>query len=139
MNKKKKKFCRVPHYLRKSAAEMIVAMLQSNPESRPTISQLMEFEFLSATTVPKFLPSSCLTMAPRLGPNETLDAEGMRKPLSEVNTIRVDTRLESTFLKNNLHDAITASAQVCRQNEDYRTDIENLYKQLTDLINSKVI
>lgn len=130
---------RVPSYLRKSAAAMVISMLQSDPDKRPTIGELMHFEFLSSSPVPMFLPSSCLTMAPRLELNENMDHENPhRKPLTELNGIKDDTRLESTFLKNNLHDAITASAQVCRQNEDYRSDIESLYQQLTNLINAKV-
>lgn len=129
---------KVPSYLRKSAAEMVIAMLQSNPDKRPTINDLLRFEFINSAPVPMFLPSSCLTMAPRLGIDEVPEsADGIhRKPLSEMNGVN-DTRLESTFLKNNLHDAITASAQVCRHNEDYRGDIENLYQQLTNLINAK--
>lgn len=129
---------RVPSYLRKPAADMVIAMLQPNPESRPTIGQLLNFEFLKATQVPVFLPSSCLTMAPRIGINDTIEDPTQRKPLAEYNGLRDDTRLESTFLKNNLHDAITASAQVCRHNEDYRSDIESLHQQLTKLINDKV-
>ncbi|XP_068143308.1 LOW QUALITY PROTEIN: serine/threonine-protein kinase polo [Drosophila tropicalis] len=128
---------RVPNYLRKPAASMVIAMLQPNPESRPVIGDLLNFEFLKATPVPTFLPSSCLTMAPRLGANDTIEDPNHRKPLGEMNGQRDDTRLESTFLKNNLHDAITASAQVCRHSEDYRSDIESLHQQLTTLINNK--
>ncbi|XP_016972949.1 serine/threonine-protein kinase polo [Drosophila rhopaloa] len=129
---------RVPSYLRKPAADMVIAMLQPNPESRPAIGQLLNFEFLKGSKVPMFLPSSCLTMAPRIGSNDTIEDSGHRKPLSEMNGIRPDdTRLESTFLKANLHDAITASAQVCRHSEDYRSDIESLHQQLTNLINGK--
>lgn len=129
---------RVPSYLRKSAADMVIAMLQSNPENRPTIGDLLHFEFLSSSPVPTFLPSSCLTMAPRLELNETVDHEAAhRKPLTELNGLKDDTRLESTFLKNNLHDAITASAQACRHNEDYRSDIQSLQQQITNLLNAK--
>lgn len=49
-----------------------------------------------------------------------------------------DTRLESTFLKNNLHDAITASGQMSRHNDEYKADIANLHGQISDLINAKV-
>lgn len=130
---------RVPSYLRKSAADMVIAMLQSNPENRPTISDLLQFEFLTCSPVPTFLPSSCLTMAPRLEMSESVDHDIMqRKPLSELNGLRDDTRLESTFLKNNLHDAITASAQACRHGEDYRSDIQSLQQQITNLLNAKV-
>lgn len=130
----------MPAYLRKPAADMVVAMLQSNPESRPTISALLRFEFLSGSAVPMFLPSSCLTMAPRLGPNETMEHEAIhRKPLYEMNGMKDDTRLESTFLKNHLHDAITAQAQVVRHCGDYRSDIEILHEKLTQLIKAKVV
>lgn len=130
---------RVPNFMRKSAASMVIAMLQSNPDKRPTIRQLFDFEFIKASPVPTSLPSSCLTMAPRLGLNETMEAENdiRRKPLIETNGMRDDTRLESTFLKNNLHDAITASAQIGNLNEDYRADVQSLHDQLTTLINSK--
>lgn len=130
---------RVPNFMRKSAATMVIAMLQSNPDKRPTIRQLLDFEFIKASPVPSSLPSSCLTMAPRLGLNETMEAETefRRKPLIETNGMRDDTRFESTFLKNNLHDAITASAQIGNLNEDYRADVQSLYDQLTTLINTK--
>ncbi|XP_033255775.1 serine/threonine-protein kinase polo-like isoform X1 [Drosophila miranda] len=128
---------RVPSYLRKPAADMVISMLQPNPESRPAIGQLLNYDFLKGSKVPTFLPSSCLTMAPRIGINDTIEDSIHRKPLMEMNGIRDDTRLESTFLKTNLHDAITASAQVCRHNEDYRSDIESLHQQLTNLINNK--
>ncbi|XP_017006465.1 serine/threonine-protein kinase polo [Drosophila takahashii] len=129
---------RVPSYLRKPAADMVIAMLQPNPESRPAIGQLLNFEFLKGSKVPMFLPVSCLTMAPRIGSNDTIEDSVHRKPLMEMNGIKPDdTRLESTFLKANLHDAITASAQVCRHSEDYRSDIESLHQQLTNLINGK--
>lgn len=141
---------------------MIVAMLQSNPEKRPRIGQLLNFEFLTSSPVPTSLPSSCLTMAPRPDLLEHIDrANGYKKrtPLVELNALGIwksnksncnkcsvflyytveDTRFESTFLKNNLYDPIKASGQTSQHNDEYRADIENLYTQLTALINSKVI
>ncbi|EDX11212.1 GD14871 [Drosophila simulans] len=111
---------RVPSYLRKPAADMVIAMLQPNPESRPAIGQLLNFEFLKGSKVPMFLPSSCLTMAPRIGSNDTIEDSMHRKPLMEMNGIRPDD-----------------TPQVCRHSEDYRSDIESLYQQLTNLINGK--
>jgi len=49
-----------------------------------------------------------------------------------------DTRLDSSFLKNNLHDAITASGTMPRHNDNCRTHIEDLYAQLSKLIIKKV-
>uniref|UniRef100_A0A1A9ZCY3 polo kinase n=1 Tax=Glossina pallidipes TaxID=7398 RepID=A0A1A9ZCY3_GLOPL len=131
---------RVPSYLHKSTADMLVSMLQSNPSHRPTVDQVQHSEFLSSSPVPMFLPTSCLTMAPRLEIKDTLEHEvpNQRKPLIEVNGVRYDdTRLGSTFLKNNLHDAITASAHIHQNNQDYRSDMESLYQQLTKLIEAK--
>lgn len=124
---------RLPATLRSSAAEMICSMLQSDPIKRPSVNQLFDFEFIAGSYIPASLPISCLTMAPRADQLENADRMG-RKPLSEVND---DTRFESSFLKNNLHDAITASGTMSRHNEGYRTDVESLYKQLSALIASK--
>jgi polo-like kinase 1 len=138
---------------------MIVAMLQSNPEKRPSIGHLMKFEFLTKGSIPKSLPASCLSTAPRVDHQE--DQSGfVRRPLTEFNGMlgrtyyiymecffftlffvcfKVDeTRFDSSFLKNNLHDAITASGTMPRHNDNCRTHIEDLYAQLSKLIAKKV-
>ncbi|XP_052896838.1 serine/threonine-protein kinase polo [Anopheles moucheti] len=128
---------RLPPTLRNNAAEMICAMLQSDPLKRPSIHKLFEFDFLASAYIPNSLPQSCLTMAPRADQLE--QAERMnRKPLSEMNGGGGDdTRCESSFLKNNLHDAITASGMMSRHNDTYRADIETLHKELTKLFLAK--
>ncbi|XP_037891931.1 serine/threonine-protein kinase polo-like [Glossina fuscipes] len=130
----------VPSYLCKSAADMVVSMLRSNPSHRPTIDQLLHSEFLTISSIPIYLPTSCLTMSPRLEIQDTLEHKvaNQRKPLTELNGARYDDACsEVTFLKNNLHDTITASAHVYQHNCDYRNDIESLYQQLTKLIEAK--
>lgn len=125
---------RVPNNMRKPAADMIVAMLQSDPARRPNISKLANYEFLQGH-IPACLPVSCLTMAPRADQIEL----NIRKPLADKNgTMAVDeTRYDSSFLKNNLHDQITAAGNIARNCEKYSTDINNLYSQLSRLIGSK--
>uniref|UniRef100_A0A1A9WDJ5 polo kinase n=1 Tax=Glossina brevipalpis TaxID=37001 RepID=A0A1A9WDJ5_9MUSC len=129
----------MPKCLYKSAADMVVSMLQSNPNDRPTIDQLLLFEFLNSSPVPIFLPNSCLTMPPRIEIKEIKHkVSNQRKPLIEVNRVRHnDIRLEFTFLQNNLHDTVIASTYSYQYNKDYRSDIENLYQQLTKLIEAK--
>jgi polo-like kinase 1 len=73
---------RLPSNLRKNAADMIIAMLQADPEKRPTIDKLLHFDFLSTAPIPKSLPYSCLTTAPR---PELLEFNDKRRPLSEMN------------------------------------------------------
>lgn len=126
---------RMPTNLRKTAADMIIAMLQSDPQKRPSIGSLLSYDYLkNGGFIPNSLPASCLTMAPRA---DQLDAS--RRPLMAMNGVPMDeSRYESSFLKNNLHDAITASGQVTRSSDKYRMDVENLYAQLSKLIAAKV-
>lgn len=74
---------RLPSNLRKVAADMIIAMLQSNPDKRPTVGTLLSFEFLAHGPIPKSLPYSCLTTAPR--PELMEYSDKIRRPLSEMN------------------------------------------------------
>lgn len=124
---------RVPNTMRKSAADMIVAMLQSDPARRPNIDKLTAFEFLRGH-IPNSLPSSCLTMAPRAD-----QIEGARKPLTDRNGMMItdETRLDSSFLKNHLHDQITAAGNVAKNCEKYSVDVSSLYSQLSRLLSSK--
>lgn len=43
-----------------------------------------------------------------------------------------------TFIRKNLHDNITAQCQAVKNNRDYKNDVDNLYLQLTQLLNDKV-
>lgn len=79
--------CRMPVSVRRSAADMIVAMLQSNPQKRPSVNKLYLYEFIKGHHIPSFLPSSCLTMAPRADEIEggERDIGINRRPLLEIN------------------------------------------------------
>uniref|UniRef100_A0A1B0G629 polo kinase n=1 Tax=Glossina morsitans morsitans TaxID=37546 RepID=A0A1B0G629_GLOMM len=78
-------------------------------------------------------------MSPRLetGNTSAHEVDKQRKPLVEINAIRNDDTYESTFLKNNLQDRITASGSAYEYNENYHSDIESLTQQLTKLIEAK--
>ncbi|XP_054271018.1 serine/threonine-protein kinase polo [Macrosteles quadrilineatus] len=70
---------------KRPAGALINAMLQSEPDKRPTIKQILASEFMVEGFLPEQLPASCLTMAPR---NDTLfkniDSPS-RRPLKEFN------------------------------------------------------
>lgn len=126
---------RMPTNLRKNAADMIIAMLQATPERRPTVNQLLQFDFLTYAPVPKSLPYSCLTTAPR---PELLEINGTgRRPLSEMNGPD-DTHTDLSFLKNNLHDAITASGMMAAASKIQKDHLEMLQQQLTELFSGKL-
>lgn len=129
---------RVPSNLRKNAADMIIAMLQSNPEKRPTVNKLLKFDYIENSFIPSTLPSSCLTMEPRADQIDQCERYiPNRKPLIEVNGIQQmdeDGRQGESFIK---HDPITASGAIPKTSEHYRTDVQNLYDQISKLILNK--
>lgn len=127
---------KLPTSLRKNAAEMIIAMLQGVPDKRPTVGQLLAFEFLNYAPVPKSLPYSCLTTAPRPELLEYNDKTG-RRPLSEMNGPD-DTHTDLSFLKNNLHDQITASGMMAVSSKIQKEHLEMLQTQLSELFNAKL-
>lgn len=71
---------------KRPAGTLINLMLQSEPERRPTVKQILASEFMTEGILPEQLPVSCLTMAPR---NDTLfknvDSPSRRLPLKEFN------------------------------------------------------
>lgn len=77
----------MPVSVRRSAADMIVAMLQSNPQKRPSVNKLYHYEFIKGHHIPSFLPVSCLSMAPRADEIEggERDIGINRRPLLEIN------------------------------------------------------
>ncbi|XP_059619622.1 serine/threonine-protein kinase polo [Phlebotomus argentipes] len=78
---------KIPNVLRTTSADMIVAMLQSQPSKRPSVNKLFRFEFLMSNPIPVSLPTSCLTMPPRADQLEYIESVGNRKPLSMVNGV----------------------------------------------------
>lgn len=91
----------MPTNLRKTAADMIIAMFQSDLSKRSSITKLLhDVYFKIGGYIPNCLPASAWSLY-------HLDAE--RKHLIRMNGVPMDeSRYESSFLKNNLHDAITA-------------------------------
>lgn len=55
----------VPSHIPPDAKVFIDKMLQSNPEKRPTMQQILDDPYLVRNYVPSRLPTSCLTTAPR--------------------------------------------------------------------------
>lgn len=56
-------------------------MLQYEPKNRPCISEIMKSDFFTSGYMPKRLPPSCLTMAPRFDSINYRESISNRKPL----------------------------------------------------------
>ncbi|XP_050442073.1 serine/threonine-protein kinase PLK1-like [Adelges cooleyi] len=76
----------VPPHLNKSAITLINRMLQYDPKKRPTVSDIMKSDFFTTGYMPKKLPPSCLTMAPRFDSINYRESISNRKPLNELNS-----------------------------------------------------
>ncbi|XP_040076548.1 serine/threonine-protein kinase PLK1 [Ixodes scapularis] len=80
----KKNEYHVPKSVSSPARNLINRMLQPEPERRPTIEAVLNDDFMHSGPLPRRLPVSCLTTAPRF---DTLNASFVpRKPLLELNT-----------------------------------------------------
>lgn len=61
----------MPSRVSASARRLINQMLQSTPDQRPSMQEILKDPFFSAGFMPLALPTSCLTMAPRFMDRET--------------------------------------------------------------------
>lgn len=123
---------KLPQALRTSAANMIMAMLQSSPEKRPTVNALFTYDFLAKSTIPVSLPISCLTMAPRADQLEYADRLAQRKPLTAMNMDAMSNRqavVSASTMK------ATDGLMLNRNDEAYRQDIEVLKRELRSILN----
>lgn len=62
-------------------------MLQHDPKKRPRVSEIMKADFFTIGYMPKMLPSSCLTMAPRFDSINYRESISNRRPLSGNNFV----------------------------------------------------
>lgn len=71
----------IPSHLNKNASTLIEKILQPDPKKRPVISEIMKADFFTTGYMPKKLPPSCLTMAPRFDSINYRESISNRKPL----------------------------------------------------------
>lgn len=76
----------LPPHLNKNASSLINKMLQYDPKKRPCVSDIMKADFFTTGYMPKKLPPSCLTMAPRFDSINYRESISNRRPLNELNS-----------------------------------------------------
>ncbi|VVC32226.1 Protein kinase, ATP binding site,Protein kinase domain,Serine/threonine-protein kinase, active site,POLO [Cinara cedri] len=76
----------LPTSLNKNASVLINKMLQYDPKNRPNVSDIMKSDFFVTGYMPKKLPPSCLTMAPRFDSINYRESISNRRPLNELNS-----------------------------------------------------
>lgn len=77
----------VPPTIRPLPAQLIGAMIQSDPTKRPSVHECAKYPFLTNYKIPSSLPASCLTCEPRMDRLEGFEEDNNddRRPLSEIN------------------------------------------------------
>ncbi|XP_073416409.1 serine/threonine-protein kinase PLK1 [Dendrobates tinctorius] len=75
----------IPKHINPVAAALIQKMLRSDPNTRPTIDELLTDEFFTSGHIPNRLPTSCLTVAPRFSIAPSTIDPSFRKPLTAIN------------------------------------------------------
>lgn len=81
----KKNEYHIPSRIGHQARTLIIAMLQADPASRPTVDQVLKDDFMTLGYMPSRLPLSCLTMPPRFDTRLNNSIVAARRPLGEVN------------------------------------------------------
>ncbi|OTF78477.1 serine/threonine-protein kinase PLK1-like protein, partial [Euroglyphus maynei] len=77
----------IPNDINPSLATFIHKMLQSDPSKRPTMQQILNDPYLIDNYIPSCLPTSCLSVAPRINENRLsilAHGEGFRRPFFEM-------------------------------------------------------
>ncbi|XP_077130659.1 serine/threonine-protein kinase PLK1 [Ranitomeya variabilis] len=75
----------IPKHINPVAAALIQKMLRSDPNTRPTIDELLTDEFFTSGHIPNRLPTTCLTVAPRFSIAPSTIDPSFRKPLTAIN------------------------------------------------------
>lgn len=121
-----------------SAKNLIQKLLASDPTQRPTMEMVLKDDFFTCGFLPKNLPLSCLTMAPRFDAVKMPDS---RKPLLELNGMKAESS-GVTGKEERGDGEMGASGRpdsVRRQDSDKPTDyyLNDLYQQLQAVMVSK--
>ncbi|KAH9501812.1 Serine/threonine-protein kinase plk1 [Dermatophagoides farinae] len=77
----------IPNDVNPALATFIHKMLQADPSKRPTMQQILKDPYLIDNYIPSCLPTSCLSVAPRINENRLsilAHGEGFRRPFSEM-------------------------------------------------------
>ncbi|XP_047107046.1 serine/threonine-protein kinase polo [Schistocerca piceifrons] len=112
----------------KSAAKLIRQMLQPDPKSRPKISEIPLAEFFTDGLLPKQLPTTCLTTAPRF---DTVKAVQGRRPLLEVNSAGEAAAISAATKPNSGHKCCSGENPVALE---YRRNMRSLIEQLVGVL-----
>lgn len=133
----------LPPHLNKNASSLINKMLQYDPKKRPCVNDIMKADFFTTGYMPKKLPASCLTMAPRFDSINYRESISNRRPLNELNSpkaaiIKVATKPQDPVNKLpmfNIPNKPTTGNGV--SSNDCKEYMMSLEKELGNLLKSK--
>lgn len=116
----------IPSDVSPALASFINKMLRSDPTKRPTMKQILHDPYLNDNYIPSCLPTSCLSVAPRINGNRLsilCKNDNFRKPLSENNNVK--------------NTAAIKPMPTLNENEPKDFYLDELREQVFKLLNSK--
>ncbi|KAF7488908.1 Serine/threonine-protein kinase PLK1 [Sarcoptes scabiei] len=121
----------IPSDVNPVLASFINKLLQPNPAKRPTMKQILQDPYLVDNYIPSCLPTSCLSVAPRINDNRlsilcTNDA--LRRPFSEM----------ANNVKNTKEVPLKESLPVVSEKEPADFYLSELHDQVSKLLSSKL-
>lgn len=154
----------IPNDLSPPLRDFIESMLKADPKQRPTMTSILNDTYITGSYIPRSIPTSCLTTAPRshtgrlsmlpnalerMALNNQNDLHGLRSPLHPVTN--TDTCEDKPKASKKEHLAIATVKQTAplhmspyrkRSHPDITpedTNLKSLVKQLNDCLNKKRI
>ncbi|KAL5006331.1 hypothetical protein ScPMuIL_015137 [Solemya velum] len=140
----KKNEYHIPSRVSIPARNLIQKMLKSDPTDRPNMDQIIEDEFFISGYLPSRLPTSCLTMAPRV--DTLVKSESLcRKPLLELNGPASDQVRPMSEMKKEekkvpyMPDNNDFDDEKGRKGSDEPTDyyLSDMFSQLSSVVAAK--
>lgn len=124
-NRIKKNSYTIPLHINPLANSLIKRMLHADPGQRPTVSELLTDEFFTSGYVPRRLPTTCLTVAPRFSIAPSSVAElSQRRPLTDVNSKAGTVKVEG-------------KEEPIQKEPESDSYLKDMLQQLTSLISAK--
>ncbi|XP_034938554.1 serine/threonine-protein kinase polo [Chelonus insularis] len=121
---------KTPTQLSSDAVVMITESLQALPSKRPSVAKLLKYPFLTSGYLPKSLPLSCLTTAPRMDTLQNFN----RKPLIELQTGKLIPAPTSPASKAPKESEIMVYHT---SEKDVKKMLITLYEQITQVLKSR--
>lgn len=132
----------LPPRIETAARHLIQKLLHPDPQCRPSAAAILKDEFFTTGYIPSRIPTSCLTMQPRITHNMTMLEESKvsgRKPLVDKNAqnIPVDPKESLAIATAKMEIAVKKLNEITKDATPKDFYLRDLLSMVTSLISHK--